>query len=216
MIKCAECGAILIAKQRVCKNNEWVEYTCNSHHRYGKEYCTSHRIHESQLDENIYDEVKLLLIKIQEQSKKYDKIVRDWQRQKPAYERKIGQYKERIASLRQQIEDLIIERISDREHASVYNGMITKREEEIADLQQKIEESKQFDEVSKRKRNELKTTADLLEKMIEEQHISNANLRLLVKTVYVHQNEDKSLDVKLEFNGDFEDSVAVYVEGESA
>lgn len=160
--------------------------------------------------------MKLLLIKIQEQSKKYDKIVRDWQRQKPAYERKIGQYKERIASLRQQIEDLIIERISDREHASVYNGMITKREEEITDLQKKIEESKQFDEVSKRKRNELKTTADLLEKMIEEQHMNDANLRLLVKTVYVHQNEDKSLDVRLEFNGDFEDSVAVYVEGESA
>ena len=216
MIKCAECGAILIAKHRVCKNNEWVEYTCNSHHRYGKEYCTPHRIHESQLDEVIYDEVRLLLIRIQEQSKKYDEIVRDWQRQKPAYERKIEQYKERIASLRQQIEDLIIERISDREHASVYNGMITKREEEIADLQQKIKESKQFDEVSKRKRNELKTTADLLEKMIEEQHISDANLRLLVKTVYVHQNEDKSLDVRLEFNGDFEDSVAVYVDGESA
>ena len=94
--------------------------------------------------------------------------------------------------------------------------MITKREEEIADLQQKIEESKQFDEVSKRKRNELKTTADLLEKMIEEQHISDATLRLLVKMVYVHQNEDKSLDVRLEFNGDFEDSVAVYLEGESA
>jgi len=159
--------------------------------------------------------VKLLLIKIQEQSKKYDKIVHDWQRQKPAYERKIEQYKARITALRQQIEDLIIERISDREHASVYNGMITKREEEIADLQQKIEESKQFDEVSKRKRNELKTTADLLEKMMEEQHISDANLRLLVKTVYVHQNEDKSLDVRLEFNGDFEDSVAVYVENES-
>ena len=216
MIKCTECGAILIAKHRVCKNNEWVEYTCNSHHRYGKEYCTPHRIHESQLDEIIYDEVKLLLIKIQEQSKKYDKIVHDWQRQKPAYERKIEQYKARITALRQQIEDLIIERISDREHASVYNGMITKREEEIADLQQKIEESKQFDEVSKRKRNELKTTADLLEKMIEEQHISDANLRLLVKTVYVHQNEDKSLDIRLEFNGDFEDSVAVYVEEESA
>ncbi|MBQ7003243.1 MAG: hypothetical protein IJN57_04650 [Oscillospiraceae bacterium] len=118
-----------------------------------------------------------MLIRIQEQSKKYDKIVRDWQRQKPAYERKIEQYKARITALRQQIEELILERISDREHASVYNGMITKREEEITELQQKIEESKQFDEVGKRKRNELKTTADLLEKMIEEQHISDANLR---------------------------------------
>ena len=40
----------------------------------------------------------------------------------------------------------------------------------------------------------------------------DANLRLLVKTVCVHQNEDKTLDVRLEFNGDFEDSVAVYME----
>ena len=50
LIKCAECGAILIAKRRQWKETEWVEYTCNSHHRYGKEYCTPHRIHESQLD----------------------------------------------------------------------------------------------------------------------------------------------------------------------
>lgn len=40
----------------------------------------------------------------------------------------------------------------------------------------------------------------------------DANLRLLVKIVCVHQNEDKTLDVRLEFNGDFEDSVAVYME----
>ena len=52
--------------------------------------------------------------------------------------------------------------------------------------------------------------------MIEEQNISDANLRLLVKTVYVHQNEDKSLDVRLEFNGDFEDSVAVYIDEKTA
>ena len=42
-------------------------------------------------------------------------------------------------------------------------------------------------------------------------HLRENNVR-----VYVHQNEDKSLDVRLEFNGDFEDSVAVYVDGESA
>ena len=31
MIKCAQCGAILIAKQRKCGNNEWVEYTDLQH-----------------------------------------------------------------------------------------------------------------------------------------------------------------------------------------
>ena len=171
LIKCAECGAILIAKRRQWRDTEWVEYTCNSHHRYGKEYCTPHRIHESQLDTLIYDEVKMLTDRIIAESEKYD-----------------------------------------RKHAAVYNNMISKREEEITDLQNKIEESRQYNKVSRQKRDNLKSTADLLKDILSESKISNANLRILVKQIYVHQNEDKSLDVRFEFNGDFEDSMVMYIE----
>ncbi len=177
----------MIAKRRQWKETEWVEYTCNSHHRYGKEYCTPHRIHESQLDTLIYDEVKTLTERIIAESEKYDKIVRDWLRQKPAYERKIKQYKERILILQNQIEEIIMERIADREHASIYNNMIAKREEEIAELQNKIEESRQYDEVSRQKRDNLKSTSDLLKDILSESKISDANLRILVKQIYVHQ-----------------------------
>ena len=38
---------------------------------------------------------------------------------------------------------------------------------------------------------------------------------MLVRQIYVHQNEDKSLDVKFEFNEDFEDSSAVCIEKET-
>ena len=75
---------------------------------------------------------------------------------------------------------------------------------------QTYEQAQKLLENHKRKRNELKTTADLLEKMIEEQYINDAYVRLLVKTVYVHQNEDKSLDVRLEFNGDFDDIISAF------
>ena len=109
-----------------------------------------------------------------------------------------------------------MERIGDREHASIYNSMITKREEEIADLQNKIEESRQYDEVSRQKRDNLKSTSDLLKDILSENKISDANLRMLVKQIYVHQNEDKSLDVRFEFNGDFEDNSVVYTNEESA
>lgn len=214
LIKCAECGAILIAKRRQWRDTEWVEYTCNSHHRYGKEYCTPHRIHESQLDELIYDEVKTLMTRTIAESDKYDKIVRDWLRQKPIYEQRIKQYKERISVLQNQIEEIIMERIADREHASIYNNMIAKREEEITELQNKMEESRQFDEVSRQNRDKLKSTADLLEEILSESKISDANLRILVRQIYVHQNEDKSLDLRFEFNGDFKDNASVYLEEE--
>lgn len=114
--------------------------------------------------------------------------------------------------MQNQIEEIIMERISDREHASIYNNMIAKREEEITELQNKIEESRQYDEVSRQKRDNLKSTSDLLKDILSESKISDANLRMLVKQIYVHQNEDKSLDVRFEFNGDFEDSMVIYIE----
>lgn len=148
------------------------------------------------------------------ESDKYDKIVRDWLRQKPIYEQRIKQYKERISVLQNQIEEIIMERIADREHASIYNNMIAKREEEITELQNKMEESRQFDEVSRQNRDKLKSTADLLEEILSESKTSDANLRILVRQIYVHQNEDKSLDVRFEFNGDFKDNASVYLEEE--
>ena len=99
-----------------------------------------------------------------------------------------------------------MERINDREHAPMYNSMIEKREAEIAELTQKIEEYKRFDELSKKRRDELMSTAEMPDEVFLEPYITDANMRLLVRKVIVHENEDGSLDVSLEFNGDFKDA----------
>jgi len=52
----------------------------------------------------------------------------------------------------------------------------------------------------------------MLEELLSQPKISDANLRLLVKQVYVHQNEDKSIDIHFVFNGDFDDSVSIFVD----
>lgn len=56
----------------------------------------------------------------------------------------------------------------------------------------------------------------MLDEILEKGELSDAQLRTLVRRIIVHQNEDKSLDVRLEFNGNFDDSVSVYVESETA
>ena len=127
LIKCADCGSGFTARTRKWRGNEYVDYTCNSNHRYGKEYCTPHTIRENQLDELVENEVKSLRDNILAESDKYDKIVKAWFRKKPMYEQQIQTNTDKILVLKQQIEDLIIERIGDREHASIYNNMISKR-----------------------------------------------------------------------------------------
>ena len=138
---------------------------------------------------------------IKAESEKYEQIIKNWLRDKPKYDEKIRRYQARIALLREQIENLIMERIGDKEHAQLYNDMIKKRENEIAALESKIEENRNYDLESRKKKEQLKTAADVLEDMLKEPKITNSDLRLLVEGVLIHQNEDKSIDVKITFNG---------------
>ena len=52
----------------------------------------------------------------------------------------------------------------------------------------------------------------LLDDILYDGIISDANLQMLVKGVTVHQNEDKSLDVQFEMNGDFKNSTMIILE----
>jgi len=144
-----------------------------------------------------------LLEYIQAESAKYEKIVKDWLKKKPKYDKEIQRSNEKIKQCRDVIEQLIIERINDRVHAKIYNNMIEKREAEIHSLEQKIADLRHYDEVCKKRREELKNTSELIETILADGHISNVNLRMLVRQVTVHQNEDKSIDISFDMNGAF-------------
>ena len=82
--------------------------------------------------------------------------------------------------------------------------MIEKREAEIQTIENKIANLRNYDEVCKKRREELKNTSELIETILADGHISNVNLRMLVRQVTVHQNEDKSIDISFDMNGAFD------------
>lgn len=41
--------------------------------------------------------------------------------------------------------------------------------------------------------------------------ISDINLRILVKRIFIHQNEDKSLDIRFKMNGEFNGTVSMFI-----
>ena len=171
IIKCAECGSSLIAKIRRQAGVEYVEYTCNSNHRHGKQFCTPHTVRESQIDELIEEEVHSLKENIILESKRYDKIIKDWIREKPLYEQRIQHHDDKILALKQEIEDLIIERINDRKHAEIYNFMISKGEDEIESLQKQISDCGEYDKICMQKREQLKTTSEVLDDILSQGEI---------------------------------------------
>ena len=53
LLRCQECGNVFIPMIRCWNGKSRVEYVCRGYHRNGKSYCSSHRIHEEVLDEQV-------------------------------------------------------------------------------------------------------------------------------------------------------------------
>ena len=90
--------------------------------------------------------------------------------------------------------------------------MISKREEEISSLEKKTTEIREYDKVCKKQKEQLKNTTQILDEVLSEGTISDVNLRMLVKMITIHQNEDRSIDIRFEMNGDFNGSTSVFIE----
>ena len=93
--------------------------------------------------------------------------------------------------------------------------MIAKREEEISALEKRIADLREYDKICKQRKEQLKNTTQILDAILSEGTISDINLRMLVKRIFIHQNEDRSLDIRFEMNGEFNGTVSVFIETEN-
>lgn len=86
------------------------------------------------------------------------------------------------------------------------------RADEIAKLDKKISDFREYDKICKQRKEHLNNTTQIIDEILSEGSIFDVNLRMLVKRILIHQNEDKSLDIKFEMNGEFNDTVSVFLD----
>ncbi len=131
-----------------------------------------------------------------------EKDVKKFTQNKVNISNKIENAKLQIAKLENDIEEILMERIRDKENREIYNKMIEKRRVEITALSRKIDDLENIEETIKRRKANIKEEIDILDSIIAEQTISNANLRLLVKEIIIDETDGKmSIDINL--NGTF-------------
>ena len=75
-----------------------------------------------------------------------------------------------------------------------------------------ISDLREYDKICKQRKEHLNNTTQIIDEILSEGSISDVNLRMLVKRILIHQNEDKSLDIKFEMNGEFNGTVSVFIE----
>ena len=211
LIKCGDCGSSFVCRKRIWKDNVRYEYTCNGYHRYGKENCTAHRIDESTLDKLIYDELIAIKEEAETNYRTIETDVKSWLAKKNTSEKRIKNLTDRLAQRKSDQEQILLERIRDREHADIYTGMLEKCEAEIKSLTAEIEAIRDYDTTIRKRKAEMKSSIDILDGIIKDGAVSDNNLRLLVDNIVIHESDGK-LSINIDLKAAFSSHLDIYDE----
>ena len=210
IIECADCHSVCTARTRkLPQGGRRVEYICNTYHRYGKEYCTTHLIREEVLDDLVYKELLRVKKMAHANWEAIDALAKDWAAQKFNAERQINRLQERISVLKNEVEQILMERIRDKAHADIYDVMLQKRDEAIQSAEQQINEYRDAQASIEARKESMRPGIDLLDTITSEGSVSDAHLRMFVNKVYLHEQDGK-LSVEFVLNADFQTHLDLY------
>lgn len=213
LIKCGDCGSTMICRTRNWRDNPTrCEYTCNGYHRYGKNNCTPHTIGEKVLDKLIYDELLEIKRMAYENFENVDKNIRKWMANRPTAEKRIVELNAQLQQRKSDQQQILLERIRDKEHADVYTEMLKTCEDDIERLTSQIKEFEDIDKTIKKRKSQLRTSMELIDSIVADGAVSDTHLRMLVDKIIVSE-VDGELKVQITLNGKFRMHIDTYDEG---
>ncbi len=204
LIECGDCGCTFVCKKRKWKDKlDHIEYNCNGYHRYGKEHCTAHRIDEEYLDKLIYNELMSIKDEALSNYKSIESDVKKWMSNKGTVTNKLKQLNTSLEQRKSDQKEILLERIRDREHADIYTEMLEKCESDIQKLEYEIKSIQDYNSTIKKRKAEMKDSVQIIEEIIKDEAISDANLRLLVDKIIIFE-KNKKLSIKIKLNAKFQ------------
>ena len=210
LLECGDCGSTFVAIKRKWRDKPLrIEYACNGYHRYGKENCSAHRINESEIDELVYNEILNIREQAMENYKNIDNDVRRWLKQKSTVTGKIKQLNADLEQRKSDQKEILLERIRDKEHAAVYDEMLIACENDIKKISGELYDIQNYSETIKKRKAEMKQTVDLIEEIVKEGQISNANLRQLIDKIIIYE-DGEGLRIQINLNAAFTEHMTIF------
>lgn len=115
LLACGDCGNVFVPMKRYWNGKCRVEYVCKGYHHGGKDICTSHRIHEEQIDSAVENFVTAQLEQYRAEQKKSTEQQKMWVLRKPLLDAHISVIRSKIIHLEDEIDALEIEKLGLRE-----------------------------------------------------------------------------------------------------
>ncbi len=135
--------------------------------------------------------------------KSIESDVKKWMNNKSSVNNKLKQLNTSLEQRKSDQKEILLERIRDREHADIYTEMLEKCESDIQKLEEEIKSIQDYNSTIKKRKAEMKDSVQIIEEIIKEGAISDANLRLLVDKIIITE-KNKKLKIKIKLNAKFQ------------
>ena len=212
LLRCEDCGRAMFGRRTHLKSGERVTYVCSTYNRYGKEHCSQHQIDESILDRLIIDELKNTKVLYQQNWDALEHLITQWTPKAELTGVQTAKLEKSILRLEDEMEAILMERIRDKAHAERYDRMIQKREEEIAAMKKQISELQNISAVLRERQSKLKQDIRMMDDILSEGTMTEAQLRMLIEKIYV-QEADGKLSLDIQIKAPFRTHLDVYENG---
>ena len=111
LLTCGDCGNPFVPMIRYWNGNRRVEYVCKGYHGHGKEFCSSHRIHEETIDAQVMEYAELLCQCWQTEQAELRRLQKLWSLRQPMIEARIAELREEIRQDEEDIDELLMLKI---------------------------------------------------------------------------------------------------------
>ncbi|MBQ9673251.1 MAG: recombinase family protein [Ruminococcus sp.] len=212
LLKCGDCGSTFVCKAREWKDKPTrIEYACNGYHRYGKENCTPHRINESDIDRIVYGEIMHIREQAETSYNRIESDVRKWIKNKGTVQVKLDELEQNLKQEKSDQKDILLARIKDEAHSEVYDEMLEKCESNIKRITDDINKINNYNETIKKRKADLKHAVEIIDEVVKEGAISDANLRMLIERIVIYEVKE-GLHLEIELNANFKNHRNYYDE----
>ena len=203
IIKCGECGKNLVTISELRKNGRKKNYKCSTYNKYGKAYCTGHKISHDDLDIIIFEQLEALyksgLLKMdnldksleqrQQSNKDNGKIIDRLQTAIYAKKGEIKNYSKQLAK------ELISEEL--------FLEMTGESSAELEKLERQLIDAESVQEIRDNEKEKVASAMVILKEIIDKKELTHADLAMLIDKIVVCEHKGERLDIEVVWNTQF-------------
>ena len=212
LLKCKECNACFVAKIR----SGDIEYVCNTYHRRGANYCTSHSIKESDLDKSLLNYIKYVKNIAQNNLEYIDTQIEKLSLNRYNIQRDIIMYQSKISALEEENKNAIKQTLIYPDRVEILNEIITENNNQINNLKTKIMELQSQKINSNEAKNKISSCIQTIDKIIESKQLSGAIIQQLVSKIIISQDIDHTVNIEILLNSPYNYQVDVYTQAKAS